>query len=134
VAFFKTAPQKYGHVNHAVANAGLIEQWHWFHARGWLDGVEKEPNIAVLDVTLRGVLFFASLMAKIRRSRRTMSVVVLASAGADGQLGVAVLASVAGFTESTGIPLYQACKHDVLGLMRSFQTFCAGGVPRAENQ
>jgi hypothetical protein len=63
----------------------------------------------VLDVIQKGVLFFARiacacLMAKIRKSRRTMRVVVLASAGADA-MGVAVLPRLRGSRSRQGFLL-----------------------------
>jgi NAD(P)-dependent dehydrogenase (short-subunit alcohol dehydrogenase family) len=60
---FKTALQKYGHIDHAVANAGIIEQGLWFEPKGGLEGVKKEPGIGVLNVSvnLKGVMYFARI-------------------------------------------------------------------------
>jgi NAD(P)-dependent dehydrogenase (short-subunit alcohol dehydrogenase family) len=40
-----------------------------------------------------------------------------------------VLASVAGFKETPGIPIYQATKHGVIGLMRSLRLFLPTAYP-----
>jgi NAD(P)-dependent dehydrogenase (short-subunit alcohol dehydrogenase family) len=121
LALFKTALHQYGHVDHAVANAGLIEQGYWFHPKDGLDGVEEEPSVAVLDVNLKGVLFFARIacayLAHGQHSEAPMD------------KSLTVLASVAGFKESPGIPVYQACKHGVLGLMRSLRLFAPAAYP-----
>jgi NAD(P)-dependent dehydrogenase (short-subunit alcohol dehydrogenase family) len=118
---FKTAMQKYGRVDHAVANAGLIEQGHWFDPKDGLEGVEKEPSIAVLDVNLKGVMYFARIACAYLAHGQE------ASARMDKSL--TVLASVAGFKESPGIPVYQACKHGVLGLMRSLRLSLPSAYP-----
>ena len=61
LALFQTALQKHGHIDHAVANAGIIEQGLWFEPKGGLEGVEKEPGIGVLNVNLKGVMHFARI-------------------------------------------------------------------------
>ena len=119
LVLFKTALQKYGRVDHAVANAGLIEQGHWFDAKAGLEGVEKEPNIAVLDVNLKGVLYFAHIACAYMAHGQDVK--------APEDKSLTLLSSLAGFKESPGIPVYQACKHGVLGLMRSLRLF----LPRA---
>lgn len=74
LALFKTALHKYEHVDHAVANVGLIEQGYWFDPKDGLDGVEKEPNTAVLDVNLKGECsFLRGLRARIWFTARIRS-------------------------------------------------------------
>lgn len=71
VVLFKTALQKYGHIDHAVANAGLMEQGHWFDPATGLEGVEKEPSIAVLNVNLQGFCASRALRAPTLRTAKT---------------------------------------------------------------
>jgi len=61
LALFQAALQKYGHIDHAVANAGIIEQELRFEPKGGLEGVEKEPGIGVLNVNLKGVMYFVRI-------------------------------------------------------------------------
>jgi NAD(P)-dependent dehydrogenase (short-subunit alcohol dehydrogenase family) len=58
---FKTALQKYGHIDYAAANAGVIKQGLWFEPKDGLEGVEKELSTAVLDINLKGVMYFARI-------------------------------------------------------------------------
>ena len=121
LALFKTALQKYGQIDHAVANAGLIEQGHWFEPNTGLEGVEKEPSIVVLDVNLKGVMYFARIACAYMAHGQDVKAPVDKS--------LTLLASVAGFKETPGVPVYQACKHGVLGLMRSLRLFVPSAYP-----
>jgi len=112
----KTAFQKYGRIDHAVANAGVQERPGWFETSLTLDDVEKEPDTVVLDVNLKGVLYFARIAC-----------VYLANSGPSRDRSLTLLSSVAGFEESPGLFVYQASKHGVLGLMRALRLY----APRA---
>jgi NAD(P)-dependent dehydrogenase (short-subunit alcohol dehydrogenase family) len=58
---FKTALQKYGHIDYAAANAGVINKGSGLSQRmGW-GVVEKELSTAVLDINLKGVMYFARI-------------------------------------------------------------------------
>jgi NAD(P)-dependent dehydrogenase (short-subunit alcohol dehydrogenase family) len=95
---FKTALQKYGHIDHAVANAGIIEQGLWFEPKGGLEGVEKEPSIDVLNVNLKGVMYFARIACAYLAHGQDPN------ASIDRSL--TLLSSVTGFKEAPGRSVY----------------------------
>ena len=105
----KTAFTIHGHIDHAIANAGLVEQPGWFEASLTVDDVQREPSTIALDVNLKGLLYFARIAC-----------VYLAQGEAQDR-SLTLLSSVAGFQESPGLFVYQASKHGVLGLMRSLR-------------
>lgn len=118
---FRFALSKYGHVDHAIANAGLLEQPGWFDPRLGLEGVEKMPPTKTFEVNFTGVLYFANIACTFlahgnnEASRRDKS--------------LTLLSSVAGFKETPGLFVYQASKHAVLGLMRSLRLFVPEAYP-----
>jgi len=112
VRLFKTALSAYGRVDHAVANAGLVERPGWFDAGSMsLDDVDAEPDTAVLDVNLKAVLYFARVACAYLAYGR----------GEHTDRSLTLLSSVAGLKESPGLFVYQASKHGVMGLMRSLR-------------
>ncbi|KAJ9658605.1 hypothetical protein H2198_003623 [Neophaeococcomyces mojaviensis] len=120
LALFKLAFEKYGRVNHAIANAGLVERPGWFDPRVTLDALDKEPDLTVLDVNLKGVLYFAHIactyLAHGNESERK-------------DKSLTLLSSIAGWKESPGLFVYQASKHGVLGLMRSLRLYAPEVYP-----
>jgi NAD(P)-dependent dehydrogenase (short-subunit alcohol dehydrogenase family) len=54
---------KYGRVDHAIANAGVIEQGNWFDKSLTIESVEQEPTILILDINLKGFLYFVRVAA-----------------------------------------------------------------------
>ena len=121
LALFKTALDKYGQVDHAIANAGLIEYGNWFDPEDGLEGIEKEPPVTTLEVNLKGVLYFARIACTYLVHGQD------ASAPTDKSL--TMLASVAGFKESPGIPVYEASKSGVLGLLRALRLYVPTAYP-----
>ena len=119
VALFKLALSKYGRVDHAIANAGIVEQGNWFNPEQSLEDVEREPDTSVLDVNLRGATYFARIPA----------VYVGRDMVASEDKSLILLSSAAGFVDSRGLPLYQASKHGVLGLLRTLRLY----LPEAFN-
>lgn len=111
VTLFKTAYQKFGRIDHSIANAGLVEHPGWFEVGMSLDDVEKKPSTAVMDVNLTGVLYFARVACAYM------------SQGETRDRSLTLLSSVAGFEESPGLFVYQASKHGVLGLMRALRLY-----------
>ena len=61
IALFKTALQKHGCVDHALACAGIIEQGKWFDPELTIETVEKEETRLVLDVNLVRTCMFARI-------------------------------------------------------------------------
>jgi NAD(P)-dependent dehydrogenase (short-subunit alcohol dehydrogenase family) len=111
VTLFKRAYQKFGRVDHAIANAGLVERPGWFDVGMSIEDVEKQPSTTVMDVNLTGVLFFARVAC------------AYLSQGEGRDRSLTLLSSVAGFEESPGLFVYQAAKHGVLGLMRALRLY-----------
>lgn len=109
VALFKTAFWEFGRVDHAIANAGLMERPGWFDAGLSLAEVEIEPSTAVIDVNLTGVLYFARVAC------------AYLSQGPNRDRSLTLVSSVAAFEESPGLFVYQASKHGVLGLLRALR-------------
>jgi NAD(P)-dependent dehydrogenase (short-subunit alcohol dehydrogenase family) len=111
VALFKVAFEKFGRVDHGIANAGLVERPGWFDAGMSLEDADKEPSTAVLDVNLTGVLYFSRVAC------------AYLSQGPSRDRSLTLLSSVAGFEECPGLFVYQASKHGVLGLMRALRLY-----------
>lgn len=104
---FDTAYKTCGRIDHAVANAGLGEQGNMFSPDLTLDSVREEPkrSMSVVDVNLKGPLYFARLASVYLRQSQ-------------GDKSLTLVSSVAGFREDPGLNVYVPSKHGVLGLMR----------------
>jgi NAD(P)-dependent dehydrogenase (short-subunit alcohol dehydrogenase family) len=113
LALFKLAMNKYGRIEHAIANAGVMEEENWFDPSLGIEGVEKDPgDPTTLDVNLKALVLFARIACQyLAHGNETTK----------EDKSLVLLSSLAGFLASAAIPLYQASKHGVLGLMRSLQ-------------
>lgn len=94
---FKTALDKYGRVDHAIACAGIIEQGLWFDPNLTVESVSKPETTATLHVNLFGVLYFARIAVPFLKHGK--------KEGEDKSL--TLFSSAAGFRESPGLPVYQ---------------------------
>ena len=111
IKLFKTALEKYGHVDHACPVAGIIESGRWFDPNLTIETVEKEESRMTIDVNLIGTAMFARI-----------AVVYLKHDKKEGEdKSLTLISSAAGFRESPGLPLYQCSKHGVMGLMRTLR-------------
>jgi NAD(P)-dependent dehydrogenase (short-subunit alcohol dehydrogenase family) len=114
LALFKIAMDKYGRVDHAVANAGVSEQGVWFDPGLGIEGVEEDPgDLLTLDVNLKAVILFARIACQY---------LAHGNEKAKEDKSIVLVSSQAGFLEFPGMPLYQTSKHGVLGLMRCLRT------------
>lgn len=114
LALFKLAMEKYGRVDHAVANAGVMDIENWFDPRLGIEGVETDPgDPTVLDVNLKAVVLFVRIACQY---------LAHGNEEARSDKSIVLLSSLAGFSGIAGIPLYQVSKHGVLGLMRSLRS------------
>jgi NAD(P)-dependent dehydrogenase (short-subunit alcohol dehydrogenase family) len=114
LALFKAAMDKYGRVDHAVANAGVSEQGVWFDPGLGIEGVEEDPGDPItLDVNLKAVVLFARIACQY---------LAHGNEKAKEDKSIVLVSSLAGFIEFPSLQLYQAAKHGVLGLMRSLRT------------
>ena len=93
----KNAYKQAGHVDIAIANAGVSEEQDYFE--DLLDGASEliEPKYNVIDVKFRGVLMFCKLaVSYTRRQKSGSSIVVTASATA--------------YAPEQNLPVYSATK------------------------
>lgn len=118
---FNAAYEACGRVDHAVANAGIGEQGQIFDPNLTLESVKEEPEkgVRVLDINLKGVVYFARIASVYLRQPDING--KNSAAAADKSL--TLVSSVAGFREDPGLFLYIAAKHGVLGLMRALRKF-----------
>lgn len=116
LALFDAAFQAFGRVDHVISNAGLGEQGNFVSPELTLESVREEPrsSIGVVDVNLKGPLYFARLAS-----------VYLRQPGKGDEANAATVdksltftSSVAAFREDPGLYVYVASKHGVMGLMR----------------
>lgn len=119
LALFDAAYKTCGRIDHAISNAGLGEQGNIVDAELTLESVREDPenSVRVVDVNLKGPLYFA----------RLASVYLRQPAKGDEDRDVPVdksltfTSSVAAFREDPGLYVYIASKHGVMGLMRSLR-------------
>ncbi|KAH7311854.1 putative 15-hydroxyprostaglandin dehydrogenase [Rhexocercosporidium sp. MPI-PUGE-AT-0058] len=131
---FKTAISLYGKIDVVVANAGVSipkDPFEFDDVDG--DGeeeIEREFPTTEIDVNLKGCLYTTRIgMFYLRRNRNKslschnqnhnqngVSVGEVVGEGEEGDL--ILVSSIAGFKESTGLAVYTASKHGVLGLLR----------------
>ncbi|KAK5131649.1 hypothetical protein LTR08_000776 [Meristemomyces frigidus] len=111
IKLFRTALEKFGHVDHAIACAGILERGKWFDPELTIETVEKPETEKVIAVNLLGTLYFARIAAVYLRHGR--------EEGQDRSL--TLISSAAGFRDSPGLFLYQASKHGVMGLLRALR-------------
>ena len=110
---FKVAREKYGRVDHAVANAGVTEQETLFDPTLSLEDVEREPEHAVLDINLKAVINFARIaVVYLAHDRHPLE-----------DKSLTLVSSVAGFIESPGLFAYESAKAGVIGLMRALRAY-----------
>ena len=118
---FDSAYKTCGRIDHAVANAGIGEQGNMFSEDLTLDSVREEPkkSMSVVDVNLKGPLYFARLASVYLRQR---------SEGETKSLNksLTLVSSVAGFREDPGLNVYVPSKHGVLGIMRVLREYAIG--------
>lgn len=99
-ADLKSAYRQAGHVDIAIANAGVSEQQDYFEDRYDEVGELLEPQYKVIDINLRGVLNFVKLaLSYMRREGTGGSIVVTSSATA--------------YAPEQSLPVYSATKHAV---------------------
>ena len=121
LALFKAALERYGKVDYAIANAGVFEKANYFDPQDGLEGMEKEPNLTVVDVNLKGVLYFARIACTYLSHGQDRD--------APSDKCMVLTSSVTGFKETPGIPVYQSSKHGVLGLLRALRLYLPKTFP-----
>ncbi|KAF5010124.1 hypothetical protein FDECE_3710 [Fusarium decemcellulare] len=117
---FEQTVQKYGRVDIVLANAGIGE----INEDVFVDTFDQQqklqaPKLIVLDVNIRGPIYTTKLaLSYFRRLKISGSLVLTGSA--------------ASYLDTPGIPVYNAAKHGVIGLVRSLRdTLAEEGLVRA---
>lgn len=120
LSVFETTLQKHGRIDIVLANAGIDE----VAEDAFVDSLDEKgrllpPTLIVLDVTLRGAIYTAKLALSFFRKQQVLGSLVLTG-------------SAASYLDTPGIPIYNAAKHGVLGLVRSLRdSLKAEGLIRA---
>ncbi|OQE36688.1 hypothetical protein PENCOP_c011G04658 [Penicillium coprophilum] len=113
VNLFDTTLSAYGHIDHVIACAGIMEIGNWFDPNLTLEDVREPATTEVLDVNLGGCLSVTRIASVYLRHNRPKN----------ADRSITLISSVAGFKESPGLFVYQASKHGVLGLMRALRLY-----------
>lgn len=116
LALFKHALTHHSRVDHAISIAGILERPGWFDPSAGIGGIETPPDLATEEVNLRGTLWFSHIAVQYLSH----------SATSDDNKSLTLVSSLAGFKETPGvpgIPIYEASKHGVIGLMRGLRLF-----------
>lgn len=120
VNLFSTAYATHGRIDHAISNAGLVEIGELFATGDSDDSIREPPPTAVLDVNLKGTLFFTRVAVHyLRRS-------LVRNASTQKDASLVLVSSVAGFGNWPGLFQYSASKHGVMGLFHSAKDFLYG--------
>ncbi|CZR63059.1 related to 3-hydroxyacyl-CoA dehydrogenase [Phialocephala subalpina] len=106
LSLFKLAHTLFSRIDIVVANAGISIPQDPFAAD---TDVNLEPSTKEIDVNLKGALFTARIGNHYLRKN-----------GKEGG-DLVLVSSIAGFTESTGLAVYTASKHGVLGILRGLR-------------
>lgn len=98
-----------GHVDIAIANAGVSQSNDPFTDTFAADGSLEGPNLTVIDINFRAVVFFTKLaLSAFKRQGPGGSLVITASATA--------------YSPEQSLPVYSATKLGVIGLIRSLRS------------
>jgi NAD(P)-dependent dehydrogenase (short-subunit alcohol dehydrogenase family) len=101
LSLFAAAEARFGRVDIAVGNAGIVIPPNPYAADS---DVTQEPPMGEVEVNLKGAIYTSRIAAHYLRKY----------GGGD----VVLTSSIAGFKESNGLPIYTASKHGVVGIVR----------------
>ena len=97
IKLFRTALEKYGKIDHAVACAGIVERGKWFDAELTIKSVEKPESTQTLEINFLGSAYFTRI-----------AVVYLKHGRKEGEdRSITLISSAAGFRDSPGLFMYQ---------------------------
>ncbi|KAF9771845.1 hypothetical protein IL306_010494 [Fusarium sp. DS 682] len=115
---FKTPYEERGHIDIAIACAGVGEPNAWFgQDQLTLEAVKTEPQSLkdTIDINLTSVLLFSRLaLAFMKQDKEPKQPNKLSKS-------IVLVSSIAGLVEAAGLFAYGASKHGVVGLMRSLR-------------
>ncbi|KAK3724789.1 hypothetical protein LTR37_000837 [Vermiconidia calcicola] len=109
IKLFRTALEKYGRIDHAIACAGIIERGKWFDPGLTIETVEQPETTQTIDINFLGVAYFTRIaVVYLKHGRKE-----------NEDKSIVLISSAAGFRESPGLFMYQCTKHAVMGLLRA---------------
>ncbi|KAL7275802.1 hypothetical protein RUND412_001234 [Rhizina undulata] len=115
-ALFQKAYSLHNRIDVTISNAAVVEIGNMFDPDLTEETISNEPAMRVLDVNLKGTIYFSRLAVFYLRKSKAEN--------PDSEAGrIVFISSVAGFGEYTGIFLYSASKHGVMGLYRSVKDY-----------
>ncbi|KAI8931833.1 hypothetical protein NX059_011469 [Plenodomus lindquistii] len=110
LGLFQEAYEKFGAVDHAIANAGIFEpRQDFFDAALDLESVKEAPSTLVYDINIRGTTYFSRIASVYLRQNRK----------SEDNKSLTLISSTAGLLSTPDIPLYSTTKSGILGLTRS---------------
>ncbi|KAL4908608.1 hypothetical protein BDW74DRAFT_175291 [Aspergillus multicolor] len=110
---FESTFKKYNRIDHVVVTAGSTETKEtWFDHSLNLAQVRKAPSIKDINVNLIGTLYVTRLASVYLRHNR----------GPGVDRSILLFSCAVGIKETPVVPVYQAAKNGVQGLMRSLRT------------
>jgi NAD(P)-dependent dehydrogenase (short-subunit alcohol dehydrogenase family) len=130
IKLFRTALDKHGKVDHAVAVAGIVERGKWFDPDLTIETVEKPESIQTLEINFLGSAYLTRIATVYLKHGR--------EEGEDKS--ITLISSAAGFRDSPGLFMYQVwtviivsarspissermqcSKHGVMGILRGLR-------------
>ena len=97
IKLFRTAMEKYGRVDHAIACAGIIERGKWFDPGLTIETVEQPETTQTIDINFLGVAYFTRIAVVYLKHERKEN----------EDKSIVLISSAAGFRESPGLFMYQ---------------------------
>ncbi|MCJ1459295.1 hypothetical protein MMC28_009672 [Mycoblastus sanguinarius] len=127
VQLFKAAVKvsPHGGIDTVAAVAGIIDDLPTFEQPEGLDGPNPPPpNLAVLDVNLKGVLYTAhlALFYLVRNPKSSPASPQFDPSQASRDRYLLLISSLAGVAPIPGQTLYATSKHGVVGLFRNLRS------------
>ncbi|KAI3337965.1 short chain dehydrogenase reductase [Ustulina deusta] len=113
-AAFQKCVSESGHIDIAIANAGVSEEYDYFEDREDENGELLEPPFGVIDVNFRSVVNFVKLaVSQMRKQKRAASL----TGGS-----IVITSSATAYTPEQNLPVYSASKFATVGLMRGLRS------------
>ncbi|KAM5526422.1 hypothetical protein FOXYSP1_02466 [Fusarium oxysporum f. sp. phaseoli] len=117
---FNFAWKNYGRVDHAIANAGVVEQEGWFIPSQTIEDINKAepPPLTTLNVNLIGLAYFANIACTYLMQGNQVP-----GGKHLRDKSLTLVGSLASWKETPPLFMYQTAKHGVLGLLRALRLY-----------